>query len=218
MIHSLDSLILKTFLSTQGKWNEKEANPKELKSSLMDTGPMRPSVAKNNFKNLDSLQSNKQELASFRRVRDSFFSESKTEQWQHATEKSDPKSIEWKPLWNFLFPEIQWTKNRIHFHDKKKKRSFEGFFQKEGEADYYFCALFESLLTGKIWIIFYFPNSVQKDGILEIKANLPQTLVRLKKDIPKLKPAFSGIGEIRFFMETNRDSTEPEPEIRGMFA
>ncbi|TGN08264.1 hypothetical protein [Leptospira ilyithenensis] len=217
MIHSLDSLILKTFLSTQGKRTEEQTDSKEPKSSVTGLGPIHSQFSKNNFKNLDSLSSNKQELASFLRVRDSFFNESKTEQWQHATEKSDPKSIEWKPFWNFLFPEIQWTKNRIHFHDKKKKRSLEGFFQKEGE-DSYFCALFESLFTGKIWIIFYFPSSPKKEGILEIKANLLHTLVRLKKDIPKLKPAFSGIGKIRFFMEPNIDSAELKRRDRGMFA
>ncbi|BDA78917.1 hypothetical protein LPTSP3_g18470 [Leptospira kobayashii] len=218
MIHSLDSLILRTFLSTQGRWNEKLVDPKEFKSSVPVHGTHTSQLLKNNLKNPDWSGSNKQELASFLKIRNGFFNESKTEQWQHATEKSDPKSIEWKPLWNFLFPEIQWTKNRIHFQDKKKKRSFEGFFQKEGEADYYFCALFESLITGKIWILFYFSNSSPEEGILEMKANLPHTLTRLKKDIPKLKPAFSGIGEIRFFMEPNRDSAEFESEIRGMFA
>lgn len=217
MIHSLDSLLLKTLLVPQGKSSDKSMDPKDLKSPLSSGARLSlPNSAKINSQKSGSVPVNKQELVSYTKIKNSFFNESKTNQWKHATETSDPKSVEWKPLWNFLFPEIQWTKNRIHFQDKKKKRSFEGFFQKEGDADY-FCAIFESIITGKIWILFYLPKA-GKEGILEIKANFPHTLARLKKDIPKLKPSLFGIEEIRFFIEPNSNLVGSESEFRGIFA
>ncbi|MDF3821507.1 hypothetical protein P3G55_16500 [Leptospira sp. 96542] len=75
------------------------------------------------------------------------------EKWFSATKNSHAMAEEWKPLWNFLFPELGWPAWRGGVQDENGKDRYEWTLQKT-EGGHSFHLIIQSETWGKLLFCF----------------------------------------------------------------
>ncbi|TGN18532.1 hypothetical protein [Leptospira idonii] len=200
----------KLFSLAEGKGNSFSAESKTPVSIL-------PSVSSPKLSVPVSGELTKQE--SLLLIRESIFQSSKMTEWRNITEKEDPTVKEWKPVWNFLFPGVAWTKNRSYWKDERKKRGWECFYRLEENTPKYFCIVFESLRTGKIWFFFSFPYEDETFFRLDIQTEKESSYELLQNNFFHISPLLTNVKEVEFHLADLANSLlSEESSLLGVYA
>ncbi|TGL57413.1 hypothetical protein EHQ58_14085 [Leptospira ognonensis] len=147
-------------------------------------------------------------------VKASFFSPWKTERWlEILKDTKSTTSEDTKPHWNFLFPEIPWSSERIYWRDEKSKSQFFGTLGKNQDT-FCLCLLFDSLRTGKVWI--YIEHSVRPESSCAIIFQTEKDFMKRKieQDKSLLQKELKNLGNIRISVETNNDNLVKMTQIQ----
>ena len=93
----------------------------------------------------------KQEILPKIGIQNTLFSEEKTRHWFEIQSQKNLETKDLKNHWNFIFPEMPWTKETIHWEDQNANRKLIANFGKSKDP-FRLLVLFDSIKTGKIWI------------------------------------------------------------------
>jgi hypothetical protein len=138
-------------------------------------------------------------------IKKSFFSEDKARHWMEILQQKNPEGKDLKLHWNFLFPEIPWSNERIYFNDEKNKSKFYGTLSKEKDT-FLLCVLFDSIRTGKIWIYLEYHPHPKKSGSVFFRTEKESIKRMIEKDKFTLMKELEVLGKIRISVETSNDS------------
>ncbi len=139
-----------------------------------------------------------------RPAKEFFFSEVKMERWMDVLKQNQSPTEELKPIWNFLFPEIPWSKDRFYWEDERERSKAYGTIFKDKNA-FYLCVHFDSAKTGKISIYIEYQNGEKPTCTIIFRAVKEETAERIMLDSSQLKEELKFLGKIRLEVEADND-------------
>jgi hypothetical protein len=107
--------------------------------------------------------------------------------------------------WNFLFPEIPWSEERLYWEDEKKKSKFFGLVTSKKDF-FLFCVLFDSIRTGKVRIYLEFNPAEDKTSSVIFQTEREAMRRKIDRDKADLGSQLKILGKIRILVEANNDN------------
>ncbi len=204
--------LLEPFLSTLLK-NTLKPLPSKATEENPTLAPSSLHIPKSKNQLIPLPLDNEKSQPKFPEAKRAFFSDIKSSHWFEIQKDEGIESKEIKHQWNFLFPEIPWSEERIYWEERNRKSKFYSTLASKKDS-FLLCVLFDSERTGKVWIYMEYNPKAEDTSSIFFQTERDSMKRKIEREIAQLEKQLYQLGNIRIQVETSNDNFAQMTQIR----